>query len=276
MPKSGRISKKEAELILKDSDNLSEGELAAKYDRLPESIRAVIDRRGIKKAVDAAAAAKQVIKNELRESESWRRLRKEFTTDELLHFEEKYGLIMSQFKNNILPTEEIQVFDAIKLDILKGRNLEERKEAREDIRRLEKMQEVFMQKWEGKLAELSNRDREYALNLETQLQNARAAEQSRTGEFVKLLERHDKLMQQLKATRDQRIKEIETGKETFLGLLKILQQKDIAEYEGRQLGLVSMAADKEYGRLGSLHQYENGEVDRPILSADTVDMEDGN
>ncbi len=117
-------------------------------------------------------------------------------------------------------------------------------------------------------------ERAFSLALDAQLVSARAAEQSKTQDYVKLQERYDQLMKSLKATRDQRVKDAESGKETFLGLIKMLQQRDIQEKEGRQMGLMQLAAAKEYNNLGQLHKYEDGNIDRPILSADTVDLEE--
>jgi hypothetical protein len=59
-----------------------------------------------------------------------------------------------------------------------------------------------------------------------------------------------------------------------LGLIKKLQQREVQEHEGRQMELMRMATDKEYDRLGSLHEYEDGAWDRPILSPETVEMDD--
>jgi hypothetical protein len=113
-----------------------------------------------------------------------------------------------------------------------------------------------------------------ALNIETQLQAARASEQSHTNEYVKLQERYDNIMKSLKATRDQRVKDIASSRVNFLGLVKMLQQKEMQLREGRAAELMRIAGEKEHKRLGRLHEFEDGSVDRPILSADTVDQGD--
>ena len=212
------------------------------------------------------------IKKELRQSESWRVLKQEFSDEELRFFEEGYVKLMRQFRADVLATEETQIFMAIKLELLMSRNLQQRKKALEDIVRLEDMQRDHLGAFGGDVHQMSDQDKAFSLNLENQLLQAKQAEQSRTTEYGKLQERHDALMKGLKATRDQRIKQIEQSKTSFLGVIRMLQDRDRQEAEGREIELTRMAADKEYVRLGRPIRYDDGNYDSPILSADTVDL----
>jgi hypothetical protein len=119
---------------------------------------------------------------------------------------------------------------------------------------------------------MGDADKAFALSLETQLQVARKQEQDRTNEYVKLQERLDKLMESLKATRDQRVKQIESSKVSFVEVIKVLNRRDVQEREGRQNELLRMASEVEYERLGRPHRYEDNQEDSPILSADTVNL----
>jgi len=280
MSKRGRLSERERKFILDKADLLSPAEIAVKLNRTPETVTDFIRKNRLvvtKQApvVSSVGVTKQIeIREELRASEKWRRLKQELTTDEIRYFEEEFIKLVSQFDNNVQASEESQIFDAIKVDLLKSRNLIERRRAREDIARLERQQETFMKTNGDDAAMWDESARNFYLSLESKLVELRSAEQNKTNEFVKLQERYDRLMNDLKATRAQRIKDVETGKVSFLGLLKSLMQKDIAEREGREAGLMKMAGDKEYQRLGRLHTFEDGIIDRPILSPDTVDLED--
>ncbi len=179
---------------------------------------------------------------------------------------------MAQFKGNVLSSEETTVTQAIKYIILMSRNLIARSNALKDVGRLEQMMESLMAQYNYDPKQFDTQAKSLALNLETQLQAARASEQAHTNEYVKLQERYDNLMKSLKAMRDQRIKDVETSKVNFLGLVKMLQQKDMQDREGRNAELMRLSANKEYNRLGQLHKFEDGNVDRPILSADTIDL----
>lgn len=282
MIKPGRLSKHDQDFILANCGRLTPQEIAKKIQRHQNTVCNYIRDHYVPPTNEppptnpnhVSHAERVTIRQELLSSERWKRLKMELTRDEISYFEEEFIKWMSQFKNNVLPSEEAQVFDIIKLDLLKSRNMIERKRAREQISALEAQQEKLVKSTGSEVAAWDDATRETMNIIENQLQVLRGAEQSKTTEFTKLQERCDKLMENLKATRGQRIKEIESNTDTFIGLLKQLQQKDIADREGRMTGLTKLAADKEYNRLGQLHEFEDGNVDRPILSADTVDLEE--
>jgi hypothetical protein len=273
--KTGRIGQKEREAILKMAESMTVEQIAAKLNRNDETIRRIV-RRFYKEPTreDAAQKEKVALRQSLRDSEMWRRLKDEFVPAELKFFEEQYLQLMSQFREDVLPTEQGQVFDAIKFDILKSRNLMARKKALRDIERLESLQANLLAQHNDDVMELDEAGRAQLLNIESQLRSARDSEREATDEFSKLQQRYDSIIRDLKATRSQRIKDVESGRETFLGLIKMLQQRDVAESEGRQFSLVRLAAEKEYRRLGEVHTYEDSSADRPILSPDTVGDDD--
>lgn len=274
---------KERAFILENYAKLTVEEIAKKLGRTEETVRQFIRMNvpNIPSQRDVvspppkppAEVTPVTIRQELRDSRAWQALKDEFTKDELKYFEEAYVKLMSQFKQQgVLASEETQIFLVIKFELLMSRNLKARAKALEDIARLEAMQADFLKGFMGDVSSMEKGDKETALKFEEQLQYSRSAEQSRTTEYVKLQERHDSLMKSLKSTRDQRIKDLESGKKDFLSVLKMFQDDEIRRREGRQMELVSMAGDAEYKRLGQLHEYADGSVDRPILSADTVDL----
>lgn len=275
MAKRGRVPKEIEDFILASAETLMPEDIAVRIDRTPEFVREFIKRNFIstptKVTSDETEDLKRVlIKNELRDSEAWKLLKEEFTPKEMRYFEESYGKMMNQFRDDVVATEHTQIFDAITLEILKSRNMVDRKKAREDIVRLEKMQDKFLGKFAEDGSDMSDTDRQFALNLESQIQTSRSAEQSRTTEYAKLQERYDSILKQLKGIRDQRVKAFESDKVSFLGLVKQLQNKEAAAHQGRHMELVRIAAVKEYDKLGQMHKYEDGSMDRPILSPETV------
>jgi hypothetical protein len=280
--KRGRLGRSERNFIVSNVGRLSVDEIAAKINRTAETVAQFI-RLNVKPADAKSAFAEDEIEQvEIRQSlrgcEKWKRLTQELTKEEITFFEEEYIKLMTQFKGDVLATEETQVFDAIKLEILKSRNMIERRKARDDITRLEKMQEDFLSQFGGNPSNMDDDQKTLALNMESQIQAARSAEASRTNDYVKLQERLDALMRTMKATRDQRVKQIEQSKISFLGLIKMLQDREVQASEGRQMELMNMATDKEYDRLGRPTKYDDGNEDSPILSAETVDLgplEDG-
>lgn len=270
--KTGRLTQDERDFILANSRTMTPAEMATRLKRTEETIARWMKAHLIRAEANREEAKRQDgvgIKAELRQTEKWRRLKEELTSEEMKFFEEEYIKLVAQFGNDVLASEVTQVFDCIKFEILKSRNMAERKRARQEIARLETQLDGLMKGYDSP-REMTEDERGELLGLETQLNVARAAEQSRTTEYVKLQERHDALMKSLKSTRDQRVRDASSGTDNVLSLLKKLQLREVQVAEGKQMELMRMAADKEYDRLGEFHTYEDGGLDRPILSPETV------
>lgn len=262
----------ETEFIIVNVARMTIEAIADRLNRTPETIRRYIDENGLDGLLtpeQQGKVEKMDIRTELRTSRKWDRLRRELTKDEIEFFEEEYVKLMQQFRDDVLASEVTQIFDCIKFEILKSRNMAERKRAREEIERLDETVEDL-----GPPRDLKGAKKDLYDSLQNQLRAARKSEESATGEYVKLQERHDSLIKSLRSSRDQRVLEAESGKDTILGLLKMLQKDEVRKAEDRQMELMRLAANREYKRLGSHHTFQDGEVDRPILSADTVSSPD--
>lgn len=289
--KKGRFSLDEQNFIRANADKMDVNQLGEKMDRAPDSIAKWIAENLKVQAIGATLApspntttaqpesrlAERVeINRELRNSASWASLQLEFTEDELVLFNEKYVSYVAQFKQSgeVMATEEVQIFQAIKFELLMRRNLVGRKEALQSIKTLETIMADFLAKKcpGGSRAGMTDADRDRILVMETQINEARAEEKAFTGEFTKLQERHDKIMTALKATRDQRLTKIEDKKINFLDVIRELQRRDVQETEGRQIELMRLAGENELMRLGQPIKYEDGNEDSPILCAETVNL----
>ena len=275
--KKGRLSSTEQTYILKHMNNSSPAQISVKLRRTEKTVKQFIEKnREFFTKSQAKEGSNAEIKKELQTTEWWARIKEEFSGRELKLFEERYLELMYQFtdKNKVLTTERIQIVQAIKFEILMSRNLVGRQEAVKEIIHLQKIQNDFMRKFGSDTSSMTDLERDYHLNLETQIQAAKSTENAKTNEYVKLQNQHDDLMKALKGTRDQRIKEIESGEKNFLGLIKMLQDREVQEKEGREMELTRIATERKLNQLGQLHKYIDGQYDRPILSADTVNLED--
>lgn len=277
--KRGRLGRSEQKFIETNAEELTAKQIADKLGRTEEAVRIYLKKIvRVKKAAPLKTASeleRTEISKALRQSEKWKRLKQEFTSEEMAFFQDEYVQLMAQFNGDVLRSEETQIFDCIRLDILKSRNMIARRKALQDIGRLERTQEQLIEHFGGELdhTKMTDDQQAFALQLENQLGQARATEKSSTTEYVKLQERHDALMKSLKSTRDQRLKVVEGSRVNFIDLIKTLMERDRQETEGRQAGLMSKAAEEAYTRLGRPTKYEDGNVDNPILSADTVDLD---
>lgn len=276
--KTGRLSKDDLTYILANAGKLPLAEIAKNLGRRLVSVERVArayaaptykqpDGSGEVPLAQSQSPVRGISQG-LRATELWKRVSQEFSQDERKFFEEQYQKLMQQFEGNVLPSEEMQVFDCIKLEILKSRNLIERQKVRLDKHALEQeLTELLAVK---AFAEMEPEAKKIVYALRKEIGSRDSTDKDKTAEYTMLVQRQESIMKSLKSTRDQRINDVSSGKSTFHGLIKQLMQKDHQAAESRQAELHRMAASKEMQRLAQEHLYANGEVDRPILSCDTI------
>lgn len=283
--KRGRLSADDHRYIEAECENQTADAIAATLNRSLDSIKPLYKKALAKKKrgtygakevkpedlVSPEEQEKFVIRTELRNSEAWKRLDHEFTPEELKYFEERYVEMLSQFKGDVLATENVQIMQVIRFEILQSRNLYQRREINTDIDNLKTIQRSLSQQYPDP-KKMTTEVREQLMKLETAINVARGNEAAKSTEYAKLQERHDKLTQSLKGTRDQRLEKIEKEGIDFVSILKQLSKKDIQDREGRHNELMKLGTQKEYERLGRPHKFQDGNIDSPILSVDTVDL----
>jgi hypothetical protein len=164
----------------------------------------------------------------------------------------------------VLPAEELQIKQFITIDILINRSMKERKRHIAETEKLQKLVDAEYDKPE------TQRDIPRLANLETQLSFARNSISSYTNEYTKLLNEQQKISKDLKATREQRIKRIEDGKSSWVGLIRMLEDEQIREKEGKEMEILRLATEKAKAELFSYHNYADQKVDIPILNEDSV------
>lgn len=111
-------------------------------------------------------------------------------------------------------------------------------------------------------------------NLETQLSFARNSIASYTNEYTKLLNEQQKISKDLKATREQRIKRIEDGKSSWVGLIRMLEDELVREKEGKEMEILSLATEKAKQKLYEIHQYQDNKLDNPVLSPESLEYQE--
>lgn len=200
----------------------------------------------------------------------WNEVQKQFDeeTGELKYFEDTWIGLIKQFREDVLPAEELQIKQFITIDILINRSMKERKRHIAETERLQKQVDL-----EYKLPE-PERDGPRLANLETQLNFARNSIASYTNEYTKLLSEQQKISKDLKATREQRIKRIEDGKSSWVGLIRMLEDELIREKEGKEMEIIALATSKAKEKLYENHAYEDGKVDQPILTPESLEYID--
>lgn len=260
--KKGRFSNEEMEFIEANAEVLSVDQIAARLDRDPDSVK---DWIGKKIGFSAKQKKEAEVANELKSKPYYRELKHQFTDEELDMFEFHFKKMWSQFKDDVFHTEEMQIIDTIKLEILMNRILRSQQENQTEISTYERLVQG------EKAVDKDQRDMDYIMQLERQIAVLRASQETLSKDYKDLQARKATMLKDLKGTREQRIKAIEDSKQTFASLVKqIATDGDFRRKIGIDMEKMRLAMEKEKERLSEYHQYEDGTVDQPFLTPETL------
>ena len=264
--KRGQLSLSEESYIQENVHVLSLDEIAKKLNRHAGPIKRYISENSLLTDPEEKLAH-QTLKDKLHSKTFWIEITKQFddVTGELEYFENTWVGLIKQFREDVLPAEELQIKQFITIDILINRSMKERKRHIAETDKLQKLVDAEYIKAE------SDRDIPKLANLETQLSFARNSIANYTNEFTKLLNEQQKISKDLKATREQRIKRIEDGKSSWVGLIRMLEDEQIREKAGREMEILNMAAQKAKSQLQQYHNYADKIVDIPLLTPEFME-----
>ena len=259
MRKAGRLSKAETQFITEHADTLGAEEIASRLNRDPASIANFIKRK-----LKLGLSDEEEIAYSLEDRPYWSELKQQFTNEELELVKYHWSRIIAQFRDDVFPTEEMQVVDVIKIEMLMNRSLKQNKETIDQINMLEKM---LVQERE---VEPEHRDRDYIMNLERQAATLRASQESLNRDYRDLQTKKSSMLKEMKGTREQRIKRLEDSKQSFTGwIAHLMQNPEIVKKYGLEMERMRMAMTAEKERLSAFHKYDDGQVDQPFLTPET-------
>jgi len=264
--KRGKLSIDEENYIRENVSDLSIEQIAEAINRTVKPVERYIIENNLGVSTLTEQANNNTLLIKLHSKTFWQEIERQFdeTTGELEYFENTWIGLVKQFREDVLPAEELQIKQFITIDILINRSMKERKRHIQETERLQREVEQ-----EYKLPE-DVRDIAKLANLETQLSFARNSIANYTNEYTKLLNEQQKISKDLKATREQRIKRIEDGKSSWVGLIRMLEDEEIREKEGREMEIMNMATQKTKTELRELFTYADDNVDNPLLNCDNM------
>ena len=265
--KRGQLSLDEEKYIRENYKTLSLQQIADNLNRTVSPVQRYVSENQL--SIVESDNDTEILKHKLHTKTFWREIQRQFDVDtgELEYFEDTWVGLIKQFREDVLPAEELQIKQFITIDILINRSMKERKR---HIAETEKLQRQVDKEYEKTETE---RDIPKLANLETQLSFARNSIANYTNEYTKLLNEQQKISKDLKATREQRIKRIEDGKSSWVGLIRMLEDEEVREREGKEMEILSMATEKVKYKLQGYHNYQDGVVDKPLLTPESVDHE---
>jgi hypothetical protein len=263
--KRGQLSLDEEKYIRENILTLTAEQIAENLNRNAAPIKRYISET--KNLLPSEQAAEdELLKQKLYGKTFWHEIKRQFdeSTGELEYFENIWINLIKQFREDVLPAEELQIKQFITIDILINRSMKERKR---HIVETEKLQRLVDQEYEKPE---DQRDIPRLANLETQLSFARNSIANYTNEYTKLLSEQQKISKDLKATREQRIKRIEDGKSSWVGLIRMLEDEEIREKEGKEMEIIRIATQKAKDDLEQYHQYQDKNIDIPFLTPEAI------
>lgn len=255
--KKGRFSVSEMAFIKKAVDNMTVEDISKELDRDPISVHAWIETN-----VGFSTSQKKEVEvhQELKGKPYYRELTKQFNDEELEMFEFHFKKMWAQFKDDVFHTEEMQIIDTIKLEILMNRIL---KGQQDTIDKIVEVEKILQQE---KNMDRSLQDRDAIINLERQIAVLRSSQETLSRDYKDLQTRKATMLKDLKGTREQRIKAIEDSKETFVSLItKLTVSPDFRNTVGIEMEKMRLAAEAERARLSQVITYEDKSADRPLL-----------
>jgi hypothetical protein len=258
--KKGRISKEEEAIIEKSIGTMSYEEIAEKLDRDPESVEKFIKRK-----FKVGASKEEKAAFELDQRPYWIEVKQQFTEDELKLFRYHWARIISQFRDDVIPTEELQVVDLIKLELLMNRSLKQNKDNIEQISSLEGLIQA------ERARDPDQQDVDMVFNMERQAASLKASQESLNKDYRELQTKKNSMLKEMKATREQRVKRLEDSKQSLVGWIAYLMgNPEVTSQYGIEMEKMRLAMTQEKERLGAYHKYTDGQVDQPFLNSDTI------
>lgn len=202
----------------------------------------------------------------LKEKPYWRNIKLQFNQDELELVIILWNQFIAQFKEDVLATEEMQILDLIKVEILLNRLLKEQNSIMEKKNLLEAL--VAKMEADDDCEPMEIQQENMKINA------LRSSYDNISSEIRDTLKEKNKQLENLKATRSARIQKID-GKQTFgLWYQQMNNDYDLRKRMGLAMEKMRLASEAEKKRLGKYHEYANGEFDRPFLTPESVEQEE--
>ena len=258
--KRGKLSKKEMEFIRQNCFSLPLEQIAEVLNRTVAPVQKFVDKQNLK--------MRNMTDNEhllvqLRDRYYYKELQKQFTDAELIFFEHQHIDYFRQFSEDVTHTEEMEILEVIRTEVLINRGMEDRQEVIQNIDRLNRMIDTEMEK------PMAMQDTVALASFQTQLGAAISSKSAYINEHEKLLTKKERLLKDLKGTREQRKRNADDAKTNFTSWLRQLEDDKIRKDESFDMEVHRIAADKATDRLSEYHAFEDGVVDQPLLNSDT-------
>jgi len=263
--KRGKLSKGEMAYIEQNCFDSPLSSIARHLNRNVEPIKRYIDQKNLK-ARDLTD--QEHLLSTLRNRYYFQELLKQFDDGEITFFEHMWIDYFKQFNEDVVHTEEMQIVEVARTEILINRSMKDRQEIIGNIQQIEKMIDAEMEKHPDM------QDTQALAMFQGQLGAMIGSKSSYINEHEKLLTKKERLLKDLKGTREQRKRISEDANTNFLLWMRQLDEMHVKDKEGFDMEVHRVATDKARERLAEYHEYEDGIVDQPVLNQETLKDEE--
>jgi len=258
--KKGRFAKAEMDFMMANASSMSNKALALKMDRDPVSVEA-----WVKKRVRVQVTEEESAIFDLKDRPYWKEICLQFSKSELELFVYHWSRIVSQFRDDVTSTEEMQVVDLIKLELLMNRSLKMNRSGMEQIESLERL--ILIER--GR--ELQDQDRDMILVTERQVSSLRGSQESMNRDYRDMQVKKNGMLKEMRATREQRVKKLEDSKENFKDwIVHLMKNPAVTKGYGEDMEKMKLAMEAEKERLTQPHEFTDGVIDQPFLTPETA------
>lgn len=262
-----RLSNQEKQQVYQDfASGMTDEEISRKMHR---NIKAIQRQRTIWEAKKRTYGPDEdKLREELQEKAFWADIIEIYTNVERESFMKKWVSFYNELENqsSVNAIDEAMLCDVIRYDIMIGRKMREEKHIIIEKRRLEKDIELEREK------PIDTRDLDRISNINQQITAYIQARTKLTADVNDLQQRKDSLLERLKATRKERVKQIEDRKSNFFKLVPELVTKEMRRRENRQNQLCKLCLEKETQKFSEPIMFGDAESDLPLFTAETVEI----
>lgn len=264
--KRGNLSLEEMAFIRKYIDELPVEKMARLLNRNPEPIRRYIQGNRLGREyvaiVEEEKKGEHAILADLRSKPFYRDLQSHFSNSERTLFNEYWVAMVMQFNGDLIPSEEMELKELLTLEILKNRETAAEKARLEEKAFLEKELRLLLQE--------TNKDDKGIRALRESISSIQSQSFQYIRNFKDLCDRADKMRKALHASRLDRVKDLENSRINFTAWLKMLEEHGNKVRVAKEMEIIRQAKDRAYEKFANYHTYADGEVDLPILNAETI------
>ncbi len=278
----GTLTDEDKKFIDNSAGSIRVDEIAKAIGKKQHAVRHYMSQHGLLTDEDTRdLRVKRMIRNRLHNMPWWEMTKQAYTDLEIKRFEEEWCSQVIQMDQNLQPTEEIQLKQAIALSIQADRldiaEMEAQKSAVVYSQKIEELKDEI----DGLKGDFKDADDDMQDFLKAQLQIKQAeiqmnmqmqtAARQSFGAFMKdrkdMLATHRKLLEDLKATRDKRIDKFDISDKTWAKMLLDIRENPLLKKQMGAMAYISfLAVERMKAILHEPYVFADGETHPMILT----------